>query len=469
MTSKSPDNDEGLFVAPAGDPLAPNPYASPQSAAEQSLAGDLSAPQITDRAAWAWVPSLYFAEAVPYVLVMTVSVVFYKNLDVSNAEITLYTSLLGWPWVIKPLWSPLVDVIGAKRMWIIAMQVLVAAGIAAVGMFATGSMFLGATLACFSFLAFCSATHDIAADGFYMIGLSPHSQAWFVGIRSSFYRLGMLAGGVLIMLVGVLGERISLPVAWSYTFFAAAGVYLLVALYHALILPRREAARSPVSIEQVARDSFDALVTFFQKPGVGMGMAYILFYRFAEGQLGKLAPLFLLDARDQGGLEISNVEVGFIYNTVGVLLLVVGGILGGWVVARFGLGRWLVWMAVAINLPNLVYVALAYAMPTASWAVATGVAVEQFGYGFGFAGYMLYMLYLSQGPHQTAHYAFCTGLMALGMMLAGMISGQIQEWLGYQGFFVWVMIATVPSFIVTLLVRVDPTFGMHKNSEKSAA
>jgi len=438
-----------------------NPYAPPEAIATQdSDAANPPHAEASDRGAWLWVPSLYFAEAVPYMLVMTVAVVFYKNLGVSNSQIALFTSMLYWPWVIKPLWSPLVDVIGAKRLWIVAMQVVIAAGIAGAGLLATGSGFFAGTLACFCVLAFASATHDIAADGFYMIGLSDHAQAWWVGIRSSFYRLGFMAGGLLIMAVGMLEQRLALPDAWRYTFLATAGVYGAIALYHSFFLPRRETVRAVASAGQVMRDSLDAFATFFSKPGIGVGIAYILFYRFAEGQLAKLAQPFLLDTREAGGLAMTNVEVGFIYNTVGVLMLVVGGIVGGLVVAKFGLGRWLFWMALAINIPNLVYVVLAYAAPETAVPVALGVAIEQFGYGFGFAGYMLYMLYLAQGEHQTAHYALCTGIMALGMMLPGMISGYMQELLGYELFFWWVMLATIPSFIATLLVKVDPKFGM---------
>lgn len=442
---------------------APNPYSSPSEVANtgrSEASGEPPASATSDRGAWLWVPSLYFSEALPYTLVMTVAVVFYKNLGISNTQIALFTSLLYWPWVIKPLWSPLVDVIGAKRMWIASMQAVIAAGIFGVGLFATSSVFFAATLACFSLLAFASATHDIAADGFYMIGLSDHAQAWWVGIRSSFYRLGFMAGGLLIMAVGLLEDRFTLPEAWRYTFMATATAYAGLACYHLLCLPRSETVRTVASASQVARDSVDAFATFFQKPGVGIGVAYVLFYRFAEGQLAKLAQPFLLDTREAGGLAMTNVEVGFIYNTVGVAMLVLGGIVGGLTAATFGLGRWLLPMAMAINIPNLVYVALAYVAPENNAPVVLGVAVEQFGYGFGFAGYMLYMLYLAQGEHQTAHYALCTGIMALGMMLPGMISGYVQELLGYELFFWWVMVATVPSFIVTAFVKVDPEFGM---------
>ena len=411
--------------------------------------------------AWRWVPSLYFAEAIPYVLVMTVSVVFYKDMGMSNTDLALYTSLLYLPWVIKPLWSPLVDVLWTKRLWILAMQIVIAAGVGGIALFATSSYYVMTTLAFFWLLAFASATHDIAADGFYMIGMDQHKQAFFVGIRSSFYRLGMIAcSGLLVMLAGALAEAgRTTAAAWATAFYVAAAAFLVLAFYHSWALPRREANRLDLSAEKFAADVADTVVSFFRKPGVGIGVAYILLYRFAEGQLGKIAQPFLLDPIEKGGLGLTVKDTGFIYGTAGVLMLVLGGIIGGLAVARHGLGTWILWMAAAINLPNLVYVLLSFAMPTQTWVVTLGVAVEQFGYGFGFAGYMLYMLYLAQGEHQTAHYALCTGIMALGMMLPGMISGAIQEWLGYQWFFVWVMAATIPSFVVTWLVPIDPNFG----------
>ncbi len=406
-------------------------------------------------------PSLYFAESVPYELVMTVAVILYEGMGVSNTKIALYTGMLYLPWVIKPLWSPFVDVLLTKRFWILAMQFVLAACMLGVALCIPSSAFFVLTLGCFWVMAFASATHDVAADGFYMIGMDSHQQAFFVGIRSSFYRLGSIAcKGLLVMLAGLMINA-SLPTgtAWSRAFLLAATVFLAIAIYHALMLPRREKSTSNKSASELAQEVGNTITTFIDKQGVLLGVVYILFYRFAEGQLAKIAPLFLLNDPSAGGLGISETDFGIIYGTAGVLMLVLGGILGGLVVARQGLGRWMLWMAVAINVPNLVYVLMAFMMPTQTWVITTCVAIEQFGYGFGFAGYMLYMLYLAQGSHQTAHYAICTGIMALGMMLPGMISGWIQEQLGYQWFFVWVMVATIPSFIVTWLVKVDPDFG----------
>jgi PAT family beta-lactamase induction signal transducer AmpG len=412
------------------------------------------------RGPWWWVPSLYFAEAVPYVLVMTVSVALYKRLGVSNDRIAFYTSLLYLPWVLKPFWSPFVDVLGTKRRWIVAMQLAIACSIFGIAASVPAESFFMLTLSFFWVMAFSSATHDIAADGFYMLGLSSHDQAWFVGLRNSFYRLGVLAGqGPLVMLAGILEQHGSRPTAWSWAFMFAAAIFFLLMLYHQFALPRPEFRSSESLQESVAVSLLDTLTSFFRKPSIGVSLAYILFYRFAEAQLVKLAQPFLLDGRAKGGLDVSTTELGMIYGTIGVAMLLVGGIVGGLVAARHGLKRWILWMALAMNLPNLVYIYLAYVQPTSIWLIGLCVAIEQLGYGFGFAGYMLYLLYVSRGQHETAHYAICTGFMALGMMIPGMFAGKLQEWIGYERFFVWVAISTVPSFLATLLVPIDPTFG----------
>lgn len=451
--------DTGRSDSASGSKGSPNnPYQSPAAADPQE---ESPPPVKQKRSAWSWVPSLYFAEAVPYELVMTVSVILYKGMGISNTDIALYTGLLNLPWMFKPLWSPFVDVLLTKRFWILAMQVILAACMLGLAICIPSSAFFVLTLACFWVMAFASATHDVAADGFYMIGMDSHQQAIFVGIRSSFYRLGIIASrGLLVMMAGLMIDA-SLPTgtAWSRAFMMAAVVFLLIAGYHAWMLPRREKSTSNKSAGDLAREVGNTITTFVEKQGVLLGVIYILLYRFAEGQLAKVAPMFMLDDRSAGGLGLTETDTGFIYGTAGVLMLVLGGILGGLVVARHGLGKWILWMAVAINVPNVVYIVMAYAMPVQTWVITVGVAIEQFGYGFGFAGYMLYMLYLAQGSHQTAHYAICTGIMAFGMMLPGMISGWIQEQLGYQWFFVWVMVATIPSFIVTWLVKVDPDFG----------
>ncbi len=614
---------------------------------------------------WLWVPSLYFAEGIPYVIVMTVSVIMYKRLGISNTDIALYTSWLYLPWVIKPLWSPVVDLLRTKRFWIITMQLIIGAGLAGVALTLPTSNFFKYSLAFLWLLAFSSATHDIAADGFYMLGLNKHQQAWFVGIRSTFYRFAMITGqGLLVILAGyiesvtglpteklevqarpqaaelrllhpdslqrrldatelrmvvypetlqiairprsraevdsllalvkewnhrsgtrtaqearqmahpdvhepswwhrnisqplerflrrhfgpeihtrrpddrvgnlgfvyfylskqpqpgeevvvnfgresgdtsiklVTGSRMvfdaanwnrpqiaviqldpklkqatrarfaarsgNIPLAWMITFLLLAGLFLLFFVYHKLMLPypKSDVVRGTGGATGLFAEFFKTFVSFFQKPYIGRALAFLLLYRFAEAQLVKIASPFLLDAQEVGGLALTTGQVGFVYGTVGIIALTVAGLLGGFLAAKHGLKYWLWWMVIAINVPNAVYIFLAYVQPTNFWIINLSVAIEQFGYGFGFTAYMLYMIYISEGEHKTAHFAICTGFMALGMMIPGMFSGWLQEIIGYQHFFIWIMIATVPGFIVTKLIPLDPEFGK-KNGEAS--
>lgn len=417
----------------------------------------------TTRAAWRWVPSLYFAEGLPYVMVMMVSGIMYKKLDISNTEIALYTSWLYLPWVIKPFWSPIVDSVRTKRVWIITMQLLIGAGFAGVALTIPASDFFRYTLAFMWLLAFSSATHDIAADGFYMLGLDHHAQAWFVGIRSTFYRMAVLTGqGLLVMLAGYLEiEFDNVQTGWSVTFFVITGLFILFFLYHSRALPRpvSDDARRIESLRHLMGETRDTFVSFFKKKHIVIALAFFLLYRLAEAQLVKIGALFLLDAREVGGLALSTIEVGFVYGPVGMLALTAGGILGGLMAAKQGLKFWLVWMVVAINVPNVIYVFLSLAMPESYFVVQAAVAIEQFGYGFGFTAFMLYMIYFADGPRKTSHFAICTGFMALGMMLPGMISGWIQESIGYPFFFIWVLAATIPGFILVFFLPVDPEFG----------
>ena len=428
---------------------------------------------------WLWIPSLYFASGLPYVVVMTVSVIMYKRLGLSNTDIALYTSWLYLPWVIKPFWSPLVDILKTKRSWIIAMQLLIGAGLGGVALTLPTDDFFRSSMAFLWLLAFSSATHDIAADGFYMLGLSKHHQTWFVGIRSTFYRLAMIAGqGLLIILAGSLESAFQsadpatvLPagsvsdpgvaLAWAVTFYIMAGLFVLFFAWHRFVLPRP--AKDVPSIHEtysdILRDFLQTFAAFFKKPKIGLILAFLLLFRFSEAQLVKIAAPFLLDSPAVGGLALSTGQVGFAYGTIGVLMLTLGGLLGGFLAARHGLKHWLLWMVISINLPNAVYVFLSIALPDNLLIINLAIGLEQFGYGFGFAAYMLYMLYISNGAHQTAHYAICTGFMALGMMIPGMFSGWLQELIGYQYFFIWVLIATVPSFFVTLLIPLDKSFG----------
>ena len=408
---------------------------------------------------WSWIPTLYFAEGLPYVLVMTVSVIMYKNLGISNTEIAFYTSWLYLPWVIKLFWSPFVDLLKTKRWWITTMQLLIGAGLAGIAFFLPTSFFFQATLAVFWLMAFSSATHDIAADGFYMLALNESEQSLFVGIRNIFYRIATITGqGLLIVLAGMLEKWTgNIPYAWSLVFFVCAGLFIAIGLYHSYQLPK------PTIDKGASLGSLGNLFkTFFQKKGIVLSLAFILLYRLGEAQLAKLASPFLLDKPEMGGLNLSTEQVGIIYGTIGVIALLLGGIVGGIVASKHGLKKWLWYMVAAMNVPNLVYVYLAFVQPENFWIISSCVAIEQLGYGFGFTAFMLYLIYVAQGPYQTAHYAICTGFMALGMMLPGMIAGWLQEMMGYDWFFIWVCLCTIPGIILAGFLPIPEDFGKKK-------
>jgi PAT family beta-lactamase induction signal transducer AmpG len=617
---------------------------------------------------WWWVPSLYFSEGIPYVIVMTMSVVMYKRLGISNTDIALYTSWLYLPWVIKPLWSPFVDITRTKRFWVVAMQFLVSFGLALVAFSIRGSAFFQWSLFLFWIMAFASATHDIAADGFYMLGLSKHEQTWWVGLRSTFYRTAMIVGsGLLVVLAGVLesknglppveipvqashkdtmisdwdpaavrlstqegdlrvlaqpnplrialtdrsadeakavihqakawnrqhgfitedspaparkepgstswwaanvsgpfggllakhfpkppksqaaaapvagnvgviylslskpppasqdipvnfgrkprgieyiglgksdkgfslkeGERLvfnstnwnqpamaviqldpklksdtavtfvtscgNIPVAWSITLFIVAGLFLAFSCWHCVMLPRPANDGPVLTHHSLLGEFFATLGSFFQKPGVVLAMAFILLYRFDEAQLVKVISPFLLDSRGAGGLGLTTSQVGLVYGTFGILALTCGGLLGGFAAAKYGLMRMLPIMVGSMYLPKLAFVFLSWTQPSNFLITCGAVATEQFGYGFGFTAFMLYMLFFADGPHKTAHFAICTGFMALGMMVPGMWSGWVADLVGYKHFFVWVICSAVPGFTLALLLnrKIDPNFG----------
>jgi PAT family beta-lactamase induction signal transducer AmpG len=412
---------------------------------------------------WTWIPTLYLAEGLPYVVVMTVSVIMYKDFGVSNTDIALCTSWLYLPWVIKPLWSPVVDLLGTRRRWIWVMQLAIGGGLAGVALTLPGPDFFRWTLAFFWLLAFNSATHDIAADGFYMLATTERQQAFFVGVRSMFYRVATIAGqGLLVMLAGGLQERTGdRAFAWSAVMGVLALAFVGFGLYHRFVLPRPESDR-PGAIREVPQFVGAFLATFgafFRKPRIVVLLLFLLLYRFAEAQLVKMVAPFLLDPRAAGGLGLTTAQVGFVYGTVGIIALTLGGILGGMAIARHGLRAWLWPMLLAIHVPDAIFIYLAYAQPTSLALIQACVAAEQFGYGFGFAAYLMYMIHISRGEHSTAHYAICTGFMAMGMMLPGMWSGWLEDQIGYRHFFTWVIVATVPSFVVALWIPIEEGFG----------
>ncbi|MBQ1168194.1 MAG: MFS transporter [Bacteroidales bacterium] len=395
---------------------------------------------------------------------MTVAVIMYKKMGLTNTQIALYTSWLYLPWVIKPLWSPFIDLIKTKRWWVNAMQTLIAAAFAGVAFFIPTAHWVQVTLAFFWLLAFASATHDIAADGFYLHGLQEKEQSFFVGIRNTFYRVAMIFGqGLLVMFAGWVeqgkifpnlgGDKIAL--SWSLAFYLLAGIFLALTIYHRFILPKpaSDAPRSDINARTIWRNFATTFATFFKKPHMGLMLFFLLTYRLGESQLVKIAQPFMLDDKAAGGLALTTADVGAIYGTLGVIALLLGGILAGMVISRGGFKKWILPMALAINVPDLLYVLLASLKMSSVPLVSACVALEQFGYGFGFTAYTMYLIYVAQGEHKTAHYAIGTAFMALGMMLPGMAAGWISDHVGYTMFFVWACICTIPGIIAALLVR----------------
>lgn len=409
--------------------------------------------------AWAWVPILYFAQGLPYVLVVTVSVIMYKKLGVSNEDIGLYTSLLYLPWVLKPLWSPFVDLKSTKRQWFLAMQLLISVALLAVGLSLPTQMFFMTTLACFWMAAFASATNDIASDGYYMLGLTEKKQSFFVGIRSTFYRLAMVTGeGLIVIMAGFLEQKYGDNTeAWSMTMIATAFLMLALTVSNFFVTPKFE---SSMAIAKDKPKSFwEVFSSFFNKPNIGIALVFILTYRLGESQLVKMVAPFLLDSPAKGGLGYSTEQLGTIFGTVGVIFLSFGGILGGILISRDGLKKWMLPMILSLNLPNVLYALLAYTKTTSVVAVTTTVIFEKFGYGFGFAAFLMYLIYIAEGKSKTSHYAIATGFMALGMMLPGMISGYIQQWLGYGGFFIWVVVSSLPALLLLKFITYPADFG----------
>jgi len=448
---------------------------------------------------WLWVPTLYFAEGIPYFLVNQISVMLLTRMGVPNGQMALFTSLLYLPWVIKPLWSPFVDIIRTKRWWILAMQILMSLAFALLTIAlphpsaelitsgATPISLFQLMLILFWITAFASATHDIAADGFYMLALTEKKQAFYVGIRSTFYRLSSIFGqGILLFVAGYfeLPHRLSpiwyarfshwfgtdtaewinellvkytgdIPLAWQITLGLTFLIFATMSLWHIFFLPKPETTDTtqPQSAKAIMRNFGQAFLTFFQKPGIVAAILFMLLYRLPEAFLIKMMNPFLVATVDKGGLALSTSQVGLAYGTIGVICLTLGGILGGFAASQWGLRKSIRPMAWAVALPCFVYVYLSACQPTNIWAIAAAVSFDQFGYGFGFTAYMLYLMHFSQGPYKTAHYAICTAFMALSMMLPGMVAGYLQEAIGYRWFFWAVMVFCLVTIAVSERIR----------------
>lgn len=428
---------------------------------------------------WYWIPVLNFASGLPYAIIISVSVIMYKNLGINNEDIGIYTSLLYLPWVIKPLWSPFIDLYSTKRKWFLSMQLLISLAFLIVGLTIPLSNFFVISLAIFWVAAFASASNDVASDGFYMLALEKEQQSFFLGIRSTFYRLSMLTGnGLIVVIAGYLEQEYGdKQKAWSYTMIVVGLIMTVITIYNYFTTPKIEVETAETKItetnsavsktEWVPNKSFAAVfASFFQKKQIGIALAFILLFRLGESQLLKMLTPFLIDPITAGGMGLTTQDVGVIYGTFGVLALTVGGILGGIVISRDGLGKWMLPMILAMHLPIIGFILLSHFHPSSVYYVYVTVIAEQFGYGFGFAAFMMYLIYLADGESKTSHYSIATGFMALGMMVPGMLSGYIQEYLGYGNFFIWVFIATIPGLILSRFLIFPTDFGKKTEQEK---
>lgn len=432
-----------------------------------------------NKSPWWWVPSLYIAEGLPYFAVNTLTVIMYTNLGVSLTDMAFFTGWLYLPWVIKPFWSPFIDLFKTKRLWILAMQAAMAFALAGVAFFLPGSHYFIITLVFFWLIAFFSATHDVSADGLYLIALDSHKQAAFVGVRSSFYRIASIAGqGGLVLLAGYLESTLgNIPIAWAYVFCLLSLFFFLIFIFHIFALPKVKADQPMVGVNKktIIKDFFKTFGTFFKKPHIVGALAFMLLYRFPEALCIKLVQPFLMAARETGGLGLTTAEAGLVNGTIGVIGLLIGGIAGGICISRAGLKKLLYPMAASLTLPCIFYCLLAMWQPAQFYLVAGAIFIEQLGYGFGFSAYMMYLLYFSRGESSTSHYAFCTAFMAIGMMIPGMFAGWVHQYFetyeffasgfnqGYVNFFWLVVLSSTLTFLVCGIVKINPSFG-RKNS-----
>jgi len=402
------------------------------------------------------VPTLYFAEGVPFFAVALIAGILYKRLGLRNDVITFYTSLLLLPWSLKPLWSPLIEMFKTKKFFVVALELAGGLSLALVALCLPLPGYFGYTLALLAVVAFCSSTHDIAADGLYIASLSPKEQAAYTGWQGGFYNAArFFSQGGLIILAGYLELRVGVPRAWMAIFVAMGLILMALSIYHAQVLPSGGAERRSESIREMAATFKEVVVSFLKKPNIYLLLLFIVLYRAGEGQVVKIGPLFLVDKRVAGGLGLTTDQFGTIYGTFGTLAFVAGSILGGYFTSWLGLRRALLPLVCAMNFPNLAYVYLSTALPTSHLAVTAALSVEMFGYGFGFVGVILLMMQeIAPGKYQTAHYAFANSLMNLGLLIPGTVSGKIQLAVGYRNFFVWVLLSSIPALILSRLIPI---------------
>lgn len=402
-----------------------------------------------------WVPTVYFAMGLPFVVLNMVSVLMFKRMDISDVQIAFWTSLIMLPWTLKPLWSPFLGMFKTKKFFVVLTQLLTAATFGVVAFSLKSPHFFGIAVALLFLIAFSGATHDVATDGVYMTELSKPDQARYIGWQGAFYNMAKIfAAGGLVYLAGYLIGKIGNVHAWMAVMGVCGAVMLLLGVYHARALPSGGKATANVSsFGSCVRSLWTVLRDFFTKKNIAWYICFIILYRFAEGFVMKIVPLFLKSPVEQQGLGLSEEQIGLYYGTFGAIAFVLGSVLSGYYVAAKGLKQTLFWLCCTFNLPFVVYLLLAAYQPSSGWLIAAAIIAEYFGYGFGFVGLTLFMMQqVAPGKYQMAHYAFASGIMNLGVMLPGMLSGFVSDWLGYKYFFVFVLVATIPAFLITWLV-----------------
>lgn len=410
------------------------------------------------RAAWAWVPSLSFADGLPLVILMTVSLIFYKQMGLSNTAVTFYTSWMYLPWILKPIWSPFIDLVKTKRWWVLLTEILLGAAFGGVAFTIPTSFWFQGTLFFFWVAAFTGASHCVAADGFYLLALNERQQAWFMGIRQMADRLATIFGqGILVMVAGNLQVifRGSISYSWSLTFYGLAGVFLALWLWHSRMLPHaRDDRQHPlVSARAILSGFVLTFRTFLRKQGIIQALCFIMLFRFSEALLSKVSPLFLIDAPHNGGLGLAPQEYGLVQGTVGMIGVIIGSIIGGFAVSKGGLHKWLFPMVLAYSLPPVIYLALAYWLPDSLMLVSVSVFIEQCSTGFGLTAYMMFLIYYNRGEFRTSHYAIASALMTLSLMIPGLMAGSLEEALGYRRFFFLSLILIAVTWGVAAIVR----------------
>ena len=402
-----------------------------------------------------WVPTAYFGMGLPFVVLNMVAVLMYKGLGVSDAKIAFWTSLIMLPWTLKPLWSPLLEMYRTKKFFVVLTQMVSGVTFGLIALSLHLPSFFAVTIALFAIVAFSGATHDVACDGVYMDELNAQEQAKYIGWQGAFYNLAkILANGGLVWLAGMLKDEFGVVHAWMIVMLMCAGIMILIGLYHIRILPSGGGASGEVNtVRDALNVLWEVIRSFFQKKHIAFYIVFIILYRFAEGYALKIVPLFLKAPVADGGLGLSTQDIGLVYGTFGAGAFILGSLLAGYYISAYGLRKTLFSLCCAFNIPFLVYLLLALYQPSNLLIIGTAIVFEYLGYGFGFVGLMLFMMQqVAPGKHQMAHYAFATGIMNLGVMLPGMMSGYLSDWLGYRDFFVWVLIATIPAFVVTWLV-----------------